>query len=245
MHSKEESSMRRYRSGIGKLGISATTFLVLLICVAPSALAVCCPTPGYPGFPDVEVTVSTISSGGSRIAICLAGDLSGLTPPGASILVQVRDCASGAPITGLLPRHFEVDGQPLAAMADGWNPGGVPAGSPPRHNLNGFTVVAPGDYLLDVPILGGGCGNGLNVKVLDCLIMTGAPLAQGFVSPDMNGDGAINLSDIGAFASCFLTPGCLCCDLTLDGVCNLADVGVMAIHYGDAYPAGFGVDPVD
>jgi hypothetical protein len=236
--------MRTHRSTLARMGFLATVLLVGLACIASGALAVCCPTPGYPGFPDIDVTASIISSGGSPIAICLAGDLSGLVPAGASILVQVRDC-TGAPVVGLLPRHFEVDGAPLLSMADGWNPGGTPAGSPPRHNLNGFTVVAPGDYLLDVPILGGGCGSGLNVKVLDCLIKTGAPLPQRFVSPDMNGDGVNNLADIALFTSCFLTPGCPCCDLNLDGICNLADVALIAIHYPHAYPSGFVVDPVD
>jgi hypothetical protein len=56
-------------------------------------------------------------------------------------------------------------------------------------------------------------------------------------SPDINGDLAVNLSDVGLFASDFLSgTAAFRSDLVNDGVINLADVGQFALSIGESCP---------
>lgn len=187
--------------------------------------------------PIPDAFASSIASGGAPILTCPLGDAPGLSVPNAAILVRVRD-ASGQPILNLVPGDFEVDGAPLWMMADVYFPG------PNTHNVMGLQVVTPGDYLLNSPLMSGGNGFGLEVKVRNVLIVTGAPVPNPFVSPDITGDGIVNLSDIGTFAQFFYGGFNPSADFNFDGVLNLADIGILAVHNGCVFPPG-GVADVD
>jgi hypothetical protein len=62
-------------------------------------------------------------------------------------------------------------------------------------------------------------------------------------SPDINGDGIVNLADVGAFAADYVTGYAFRSDFNGDGVLNLIDVAVMAAHFGHGPPCI--PDPVD
>jgi hypothetical protein len=58
-----------------------------------------------------------------------------------------------------------------------------------------------------------------------------------FVSPDINGDLRIDLSDVGTFAADFATaPVDFRSDFNADGLENLADIGILAAHLGESCP---------
>lgn len=60
------------------------------------------------------------------------------------------------------------------------------------------------------------------------------PLSLRVVSPDLDGDGIVNLVDVGLFAMDYLGGYALRSDLLADGVLNLLDIAIMVQHLGAA-----------
>lgn len=91
-------------------------------------------------------------------------------------------------------------------------------------------------------IAGGGCalgGIGMTVQgmaILDETCMHPVCLAIEIVSPDINGDLRVDLSDLSFFGEAYNTqegePGYSgCCDYNDDGVCDLSDFSFFGQHY--------------
>jgi hypothetical protein len=90
-------------------------------------------------------------------------------------------------------------------------------------------------------VFGGGCTNGGGMTER-CIVMTtwgkisgtgpvGPPnsnLKIRFNSPDMDGDGSVNLTDVIIFAPMYWAGGSYCCDFFWDGACNLSDIVILA-----------------
>ncbi len=68
---------------------------------------------------------------------------------------------------------------------------------------------------------------------LNCPAGDGGPTGAGAgdKSPDLNQDGAVNLSDIVLFQQMFLTTS-YCADFDCDGIVTLTDYVMFALHYG-------------
>ena len=61
------------------------------------------------------------------------------------------------------------------------------------------------------------------------LVVPAIALANPGVTPDINGDGVVNLADVGLFASLFFSGAYQAAiDFNCDGVLNLADIGIFA-----------------
>ena len=70
----------------------------------------------------------------------------------------------------------------------------------------------------------------------DALTSVGSEMALHFNSADMNGDGIVNLADVGSFSTVFYGAYDFSADFFADGVVNLADVGLLATGIGGACP---------
>ena len=71
----------------------------------------------------------------------------------------------------------------------------------------------------------------LSLSILFALtvLAPGLALANPGVGCDLNGDGVVNLADIGQFAVLFFAPGYQASiDFNCDGIVNLADLGLLA-----------------
>jgi hypothetical protein len=55
-------------------------------------------------------------------------------------------------------------------------------------------------------------------------------------SPDMDGNGVVNLVDVAHFAGCYFGPYCFAADMNGDGVVNLPDLSIFAGHIGAICP---------
>lgn len=62
------------------------------------------------------------------------------------------------------------------------------------------------------------------------------PLPLHFVSPDLNGDRAVSLIDVAAFAEAYFGPYTFAADLRADGALNLSDITVLAAGLGADCP---------
>lgn len=57
-----------------------------------------------------------------------------------------------------------------------------------------------------------------------------------YVSPDINGDLRVNLSDVAIFGQDLVGPYHMRSDLQFDQQINLADIAVLAVHLGESCP---------
>lgn len=93
----------------------------------------------------------------------------------------------------------------------------------------GYTIWA------DAPYAGGNsqaaCVVYVNGQALD-----GAPFALGFNSADINGDGVVNLADVGLFTGIYFGTYDFSADFDCDNTMNLADVQLLASGLGGSCP---------
>jgi len=90
--------------------------------------------------------------------------------------------------------------------------------------------------LWETPLHAGGFSDSSLQVVVNGFPLNMGPFPMAIVSADMNGDGAVNLSDIGYFSSLFFNEYAFEADLFADGVLNLADVGRLALGKGATCP---------
>ena len=173
-----------------------------------------------------------------QIMVCPTGDGSGLASVGNVINIQVFD-VTGLPMAGLNWNDFEVDGVPPGGLADGFNPPSA-WDQPPA----GFVNLGGGAYQLIGTFIAGGVAPQAMVKVRG-VILGSPPLPLIMNSPDRNGDGIVNLTDVGFFALALGAAYDWRFDYNGDGIINLSDTGFMALHIGHGYPMGYVMDPVD
>ena len=211
---------------------------------ALALILVCCGALSLPAVAQIDPIASSAAPAGGPgwLMSCPAGDGQPLLSTGmVAIIVQVID-TSGALVAGLGPRDFEVDGQTPFRVADAFFPGGPGWDVVP----GGFNVISPGLYRLDGPLWAGGSEPGVAiVKVQGVQLSGGQVLPLRMVSPDLSGDGVVNLSDIVLFSTAFFGAYDFRADFNGDGIINLADIPPLAAHMGHTLPAGAIADPVD
>ncbi len=95
---------------------------------------------------------------------------------------------------------------------------------------------AAGETRWATPLNAGGYSTGFTVVVVGGITLNQAPFNLRHNSADINGDGVVNLSDIGAFADVFFGVYDYKADFSADGVLNLTDVGRLATGSGAACP---------
>lgn len=191
---------------------------------------------------DPIASSATPIGGPGWLMNCPQGDGHQLLSTGmVGILVRVVD-VTGAPVVGLTARDFEVDGFVPFSVIDAFFPGG------PAWDVTsgGFAAVGPGLYRIDGTLWAGGSepGNSI-VKVRGVQLFGAGPLPLRMVSPDLNADGIINLTDVAQFAAAYGGPYTFRADFNGDGVVNLVDITLLVPHMGHALPAGAVGDPVD
>ncbi len=105
------------------------------------------------------------------------------------------------------------------------------AGTIPDENTdeNGST------YWLE-PLMAGGSSLEFCFAFVPGILVGEIPLPLLFNSADMNGDGVVNLSDIGMFSEIFFGTYNFSADFFRDGQMNIADVGRMALGVGASCP---------
>jgi hypothetical protein len=96
-------------------------------------------------------------------------------------------------------------------------------------DFNGMTVWA------DAPRAGGWSSSGV-ICYVSGNALTSPPLDLWIVSPDISGDGRVDLSDAGMFASDRAGAYALRSDLNGDGVINISDAGIMGNSLGAVCP---------
>lgn len=92
-----------------------------------------------------------------------------------------------------------------------------------------------GETTFSGPFQAGGCGSGVRVMV-NGMAIPAAPLDLTFVSPDLDGNLVVDLSDVVIFAMSYFGAYDPCCDLRHDGTINLSDLVVLAMHLGHSCP---------
>lgn len=142
----------------------------------------------------------------------------------ATIELIVRD-SYGDPVPGI----------PREDMWLGFFEGGIVSCSGGGTNPDGPTDINGVTYWSN-PIRIGGSGAGyFFVNVYD-LFVPEPPLSLWINSADMNGDGTVNLADVGNFSGAFFGTYDFAADFFADGLLNLADVGRLAQGIGTSCP---------
>ena len=127
--------------------------------------------------------------------------------------------------------NFPAEDMWLASSNGGLTP--CDGGTSPDQDTdaNGFTIWAN-------PLRAGGSDTGSCSVIVDGYEVVGGegsfPLA--FNSPDITGDGIVNLADVGLFSAILFGEYDFAADFFSDGVMNLADVGRMASGIGKSCP---------
>jgi len=86
------------------------------------------------------------------------------------------------------------------------------------------------------PLNAGGNSEDLCYVYVNGQALNGVPFALSFNSADINGDGLVNLIDVGLFSGFFFGSYDFAADFYADGLLNLNDVGRLAVGLGGACP---------
>lgn len=158
--------------------------------------------------------------------------------------LRVTPEGSGSLFTAAqLPDGTVVDGTVFLLLLDWLD---VPIANYPHEDLwlesaDGGLVPCPGGSVADEdtddtgltwwvqPMRAGGYSQALTQVMVNGDNVWQEGLRLSFNSPDITGDGQVNLSDLGWFASDFFTQYHFRSDLFRDGVLNLSDLGAMVM----------------
>ncbi len=177
------------------------------------------------GVPDL--TQSTASGPGSTVQVLItpAGLGTNLGSAGATVTVTVRD-VNGTPIQGYPFQDVTLNDNGTGEL--NLCPGGAVADA--NTDASGVTTFTGN-------IFGGSfTQNGLQVY-LGGNALTGPALDIDVNSPDITGDRAVNLQDVGQFAIDFGSGGFVFrSDFIPDGELGLPDVGEFALHLEEVCP---------
>ncbi len=86
------------------------------------------------------------------------------------------------------------------------------------------------------PLNAGGNSEAVCVVFVNGQALNGVPFTLAFNSADMNGDGSVNLVDVGLFSGAFFGAYDFAADFYADGALNLVDVGRLAQGLGGSCP---------
>jgi hypothetical protein len=146
----------------------------------------------------------------NHIVLCPSGDL--------SVMGQVLDVNGNPCVASTIHLLFQAP-----AILQLWS---HPADPFPLYTA---TTNLAGTVMFNPRV--GGCAMGGSVIYYD---PSGVVLgtSQTVNSPDINGDGVVNLADIPLFTAAYFGGYSPCCDFNMDGVLNLLDIGYLSQHYG-------------
>lgn len=164
---------------------------------------------------------ATVYNGG-HIFMCPAGDGPSLATQGAIIEVDFGTSGSGIPALHL---SWDDNGSGDLSMCH--------TEADTQTDNNGVTQFS------GVPF-GGGWTQG-NINVFHNNVATDFPGQQNVNSPDISGNGVVNLEDVGDFASDYFAWGLFQIynfrsDFIKNGKIDLADVSEMSVHFGHTCP---------
>jgi hypothetical protein len=198
----------------------------------------------YAQVPEVDEceSVCGVSCAGMRISICPAGDFE---------MIQ-EGCGGASDYIYIYARDSEGVGIPGIP----WTDYGLISCNPAQELDLCYGSMVPADSLTDGlgrttmsgHIRGSGCllHHGVSLwiqgKILLRQPLCVEPICMEIqiVSPDLNKDHVIDLSDLASFGQSYNCPGptCTrpkafnnCCDYNDDGVCNLSDLALFGQHY--------------
>ena len=143
----------------------------------------------------------------------------------ATVTMQVFD-TMGYPVAG-----FPYEDMWLASTTAGL----VTCGGAPGLTPDGNTDVF-GETQWTYPPRAGGHTDGHVAAFINGQTLLSAPLDMFFTSPDINGDGRVDLSDGGYLSGDLFGTYARKSDFNWDGVINVSDVGVMAQALGSGCP---------
>lgn len=86
------------------------------------------------------------------------------------------------------------------------------------------------------PMSAGGASEDYCYVMINGYSLNGTPFALSFNSADLNGDGTVNLADVGLFSGGYFGDYLFGLDFFADGVLNLIDVGRLATGLGGSCP---------
>lgn len=95
-----------------------------------------------------------------------------------------------------------------------------------------FNTNDLGETTWATPLNAGGASEAVCFVMVNGGSLNGTPFALAFNSADLNGDGTVNLADVGLFSSAFFGDYVFGADFYADGVLNLVDVGRLATGLG-------------
>jgi hypothetical protein len=181
--------------------------------------------------PDLSNSFATIASSGATVLVCPAGD--------GDRLDAAQDCIGGTVVATVTLNLFDIGFNPVAGYpaVDMWLqanglvtcPYGSIADGP--SDVNGMTTFSGTIY-------GGGCSNdaSLNVYINPHGLLNQVGLNLDLISPDLNGDLVVNLTDLVMFVNIYVGAYSVCADYVCDGTINIADVATIAAHFGATCP---------
>lgn len=217
------------------------TLLLLLLALATTLIAV--PCLGTSGVPSLTLSTAEIADGtGEILTLMVVPDGSG---PGFAAAADAAGNQADATIELVLR---DPQGMPIVLfpLEDLWLESGDPAshlagcrgfGSHPAYLVPDAHTDIDGRTRWTLPPAAGGYTAGPTQVIVNGSALQGTPgLPLSFNSPDITGDGKVDLSDVVPFAVDFYGDYHLRSDLQHDGVINLSDVAKMAEHMGAVCP---------
>lgn len=202
--------------------LAIVTIVAVVLCGAASA-----------DIPDLVESFATMEAAANGASVLIVPDGSGArfdearAPGGAVVDATITLTllnAVGAPISDYPFEDIWLD---TTAGGLAFCPGGTTADA--NTDVNGQTI-----WLL--PLLAGGCSEGESTVVM----VAGEPLLSPpldlfYVSPDISGDGEVNLADIVMFTQALIAyeP---CADFNHDGEVNLVDIVILVPAIGADCP---------
>ncbi len=178
----------------------------------------------------VDPCSSTVLAVGCCLYVCPAGDGPTMTQCGSIIWITAKD-QTGAPIVGIPAADVWVEGASGGMALKG---GSGSSNADSATNDLGKTTVSGG-------ISAGGCDVGLIVSIQGVIVKDQATncttykvLAYLITSPDINGDGIVDIIDLSLFAVGYTSPPkplVVCFDFNCDTFVDIIDFSIFAQHY--------------
>jgi uncharacterized membrane protein len=189
---------------------------ILLVFVSSAAAIV--------GIPDENQSSATSAAG--FIMITPAGTGPSLGDQGLTISVTILDA-------GAIP----IPNYPFQDIWWGRDGAGTLSSCPGGCSADANTDASGETTISGAACAGGWALGGLRVFVAGTPIIGTPALEIEVNSPDLDGNRAVDLADLGDFAIDYHDPTYnFRSDITGDGIEDIADVGEFAIHYGEACP---------
>ncbi len=203
----------------------------LLVCIAALGVA----TLGFAGIPDVNNSTATTAAA-VQVSVFNVPDGSG------KAMTEARDAGGNVVDATITVTLYDAGMNPvyLFPFEDIW-----------LQTTLGGLVACPGGALADAstdingvthftgPFNAGGITD--PASELCQVVVNGTPLVGSdmdiqFNSPDMNGDGVVNVNDLGIFTSFYPATYGYDADFSYDGVLNLSDLVLFSAAYNQSCP---------